>query len=316
MIRFAVVLFAIASISCSQSGMHKRTGKAPTYLATTSADQIERGRYLTNHVAVCMSCHSKQDREVFAGPIVPGTVGQGGQVWASDRGFPGVLTATNITPAAVGTWTDGELLHAITAGVHRDGYALFPIMPYKTYGQMTEADAKAIVSYLRTIEPIETSSYDRELPFPLGKIVNKIPQAPQWAASTGTNPVERGEYLTRVAHCEECHTPLKGHSIDTKKRFFGGREFPMSMGTAIAPNITADEGSGIGYWSETDFINKFRAYQTDAAREREAGPGQPNSPMPWFSYADMTDEDLSAIWVYLQSVPTSPERIESTWRNR
>jgi len=316
MLKFAPLALAFISVSCSLSGMHKRTGPAPTYLATTGEVQIDRGRYLTHHVTGCIACHSKQDHEVFAGPTVPGTAGQGGEVWAADKGFPGRLTATNITPAGVGTWTDGELLHAITAGVHRDGYALFPLMPYITYGQLTESDAKAIVSYMRTMEPIETKPYDRELQFPLNKIVNTMPTAPQWADSSGENPVERGKYLTQVAHCEECHTPLKGRAIDQKKRFFGGREFPMSMGIAIAPNITADEGNGIGYWSETDFINKFRSYQADSAREREAGPGDPNSPMPWFSYAGMTDEDLSAIWVYLQSVPTSPERIEQTWRTR
>ena len=313
---FSLFALSLSILSCTQSGMHKRVGPAPTYLASTSEQEIERGRYLANHVAPCMTCHSSRDSEIFAGPVVPGTLGQGGETWAADKGFPGYLTAANITPAAVGSWTDGELLQSITAGVHRDGYALFPIMPYTVYGQMTELDAKTIVSYLRTIQPIETEAYRRELEFPLTKVVNKMPQKPQWAESQGETAIERGQYLSKVAGCEHCHTPLKGKTIDQQNLFSGGQEFPMSMGIAIAPNITADEGNGIGYWSKTDFINKFRAYQTDAAKSREAGPSAPNSPMPWFAYADMTDEDLSNIWAYLQSVPTHSNKVETRWKRR
>jgi len=316
MILFSFLAFSLSLFSCTQSGMHKRVGPAPTYLASTAEAEIERGRYLANHVAPCMACHSERDNEVFAGPIVPGTLGQGGETWTADKGFPGYLTASNITPASVGSWTDGELLHAITAGVHRDGHALFPIMPYTVYGKMTELDAKAIVSYLRTIDPIETPPYRRELGFPLGKVVNVIPQPPEWTQSSGESPLERGEYLSRIAGCEHCHTPLKGKTIDTKNLFSGGHAFPMSMGIAVSPNITADEGNGIGYWSETDFINKFRGYQAQAAKEREAGPSDPNSPMPWFAYASMSEEDLSAIWVYLQSIPTSPNKVETVWELR
>jgi len=53
----------------------------PDLTLPTSAAEIERGRYLANHVAVCMDCHSTRNWDYFAGPIVEGTLGGGGEVF-------------------------------------------------------------------------------------------------------------------------------------------------------------------------------------------------------------------------------------------
>jgi hypothetical protein len=62
---------------------------------------VDRGSYLTHHVAVCMDCHSQRDFTKFSGPIIPGTEGIGGDKFDQGVGIPGVLTAPNITPAAL-----------------------------------------------------------------------------------------------------------------------------------------------------------------------------------------------------------------------
>ena len=67
----------------------------------------------------------------------------GGERWDQSMGLPGlpgVLYAGNITPAALGEWTDGEILRAFTSGVSRDGTALFPLMSYHAYRRMDAAD--------------------------------------------------------------------------------------------------------------------------------------------------------------------------------
>ena len=93
---------------------------------------IERGDYLANHVAGCMDCHSKRDFSKYSGPVVPGTEGGGGFVLDQHFGLPGVLYGKNITPDAetgIGTWTDDEILRAMTQGISKNGDTLFTIMP-------------------------------------------------------------------------------------------------------------------------------------------------------------------------------------------
>ena len=301
--------------SCTQSGMQKKVGPAPAFISSTDEHFIARGRYLAENVTGCISCHSKRDAEIFAGPVVAGTEGMGGQGWPLADGNLGFLTAGNVTPAGVSGWTDGELLHAVTAGVHRDGYALFPVMPYPVYGKMTESDAKAIVSYLRTLPAVEGPPATRRLSVFMTKVANRTAAQPTWSDPPGLNDVlAKGEYLTRTAGCTFCHTPTKDNRPDMAQAFAGGMEFKMSMGTAIASNISPSEGRGLGYWSEEDFLNKFRAYRTEAARAVEAGPTAPNTVMPWFDYAGMTDADLSAIWVYLSAQPAIDNEVATSWR--
>ena len=62
-------------------------------------------------------------------------------------GMPGQYFPSNITPAGLGDWTDGEVFRAITAGVSRDGKSLFPVMPYHYYGKMDREDIYSIMSW-------------------------------------------------------------------------------------------------------------------------------------------------------------------------
>ena len=94
---------------------------------------VDRGNYLANHVAACMDCHSQRDWTKLTGPILPGTLGAGGQEYGKNYGLPGRLYGRNLTPAALKEWTDQELLVAITTGVNRAGKPLFPLMPYPNY---------------------------------------------------------------------------------------------------------------------------------------------------------------------------------------
>ena len=65
---------------------------------------------------------------------------------------------------------------------------------------------------------------------------------------TATDQLARGKYLTEAADCEACHTVAGG------KPFAGGRPFETQFGTMYSPNITADSATGIGSWSDADFL--------------------------------------------------------------
>jgi hypothetical protein len=108
-------------------------GPAPDLKIEITSDKIERGKYLANHVMLCMDCHSTRDWNSFAAPMIPGTEGNGGETFDQKLGFPGKYIAPNITPFHLKDWTDGEIFRAVTEGVSKDGRALFSVMPYHRY---------------------------------------------------------------------------------------------------------------------------------------------------------------------------------------
>ncbi|MCB1171030.1 MAG: c-type cytochrome, partial [Leptospiraceae bacterium] len=143
----------------------------PAFESDNSAESVERGRYLANHVAVCVDCHSVRDWSHYSGPIVPGTEGRGGEVFDQKLGFPGRFIAKNITSAALKEWNDAELARAITSGVSRNGDPFFPVMPYPSYSRMTARDLSAIVAYLRTLAPVDHPVEASRPDFPMNLIL-------------------------------------------------------------------------------------------------------------------------------------------------
>jgi mono/diheme cytochrome c family protein len=102
--------------------------------------------------------------------------------------------------------------------------------------------------------------------------------------------VARGEYLAEAADCEACHT-VPGHA-----RYAGGLAFHLPFGTLYSPNITPDKQTGIGNWSDADFLR--------AVHEGIAPDGTRLYPaFPYTSYTMMTDADALAIKAYLFSLP-------------
>ncbi len=270
----------------------------------SSPKQVERGRYLSHHVSVCMDCHSTRNWDFFSAPIVPGTEGQGGEAFTEAIGLPGNIYSKNITPTRMRSWTDGELVQAITEGYSKEHGAQFPIMPYPWYGTMTQEDAHAVVAYLRTLPPLQNEVPDTELNFPLNIIVRTMPRPATPTPTVNPNDeLSYGKYLTTIAACEACHTPTqRGDKIEGLD-FAGGFKFPLpSGGTVFSSNITPDSETGIGSWSREQFIQKFKSFASEQAQNQPVSPNTFNTVMPWTMYAGMTEQDLGAIYTYLRSL--------------
>jgi mono/diheme cytochrome c family protein len=109
------------------------------------------------------------------------------------------------------------------------------------------------------------------------------------AALAGADPVKRGEHLIRAADCLACHTAPGGPS------FAGGLAIELPFGTLYTTNITPDHATGIGDYSDQDFLNAVqRGIRRDGTRLYPA--------MPYPSYSYMTDADALAIKAYLFSL--------------
>lgn len=267
------------------------------------ADKLARGTYLAEHVAVCVDCHSQRDFSRFSGPLVDGTVGRGGTRFGHELGFPGELVAPNITPHALSSWSDGELIRAITAGVTPDGRALFPLMNYPAYSKLCRADVEALVSYVRSLAPVATTPPRSTLDFPVNLIVRTLPKPVQLDGDCpdANDTVAHGKYLVNTAGCIDCHTQRQGPDLNLALSFAGGVKMKLPSGDAVlSKNITPD-ASGIGSWTRAQFIRRFAAYR-DADNLYQVSAGDAQTFMPWNMYAGMSDQDLGAIYDFLRTV--------------
>ena len=272
-------------------------------------ERLARGKYLSDHVTGCTGCHSERDWTKFSGPVKPDRIGVGGQEFP--LGGAGTVFARNITPAAIGSWTDGELQRAVTAGVSKDGTSLFPLMPYPHFGEMAADDMHAVLSYVRSLRAIENQVPPRRLAFPMNLIVRTIPAAvaPQPRPSPN-DKLAYGKYMTSAALCGDCHTPIddRGQPLPGKA-FAGSMEFLETGYRVRAANITPDADTGIGSWTEQQFIDKFKAFETPSEAVLSDAERRQNTVMPITAYAGMTREDLSAIYAYLRTLTPVVNRV-------
>jgi mono/diheme cytochrome c family protein len=119
-----------------------------------------------------------------------------------------------------------------------------------------------------------------------------------------SDPVKRGEYLATVGLCGDCHTPLdEKMQLIQELAFAGGRSLVGGWGELASHNITPDP-SGIAHYDEDLFIKVLRT--------GNPGGRQLNPIMLWGYYRNMTDEDLKAIFAYLQSLKPVKHRVDNT----
>ncbi len=310
-----LVVVALAAIGVSWLALRKPNQRpASAEKIEVTPERLARGKYLVNNVTICFDCHAERTM-AYGLPIKPGQEGVKGFIWDQKIGFPGVLAASNITPDAetgLGKWTDGEILRAIREGVDREGKALFPIMPYGHLRSLSDEDGKAIVAYLRTLEPLRYEKPKKALnmPLPLVEKFGPKPVDAPIATPDRSDTLAYGKYLTTIATCAECHTPKddKGNTLPGKE-FAGGWEMHTPTFRVVTSNITPHPTNWMGTATKEEFIARFKAFENiDASNAPPAQPGR-NTLMPWLTYSGMTEEDLGAIYTYLKTLPPIENRV-------
>lgn len=248
---------------------------------------LERGTYLVEGPAACGNCHTPKGPD---GPL-PG-MDLAGMMVEKNEHFTAI--AGNITPGgAVGGWSDAELAKAIREGIRPDGSVIGPPMPIGLYRRLSDDDLMSMVIYLRQVPAVDNdpgqSVYHIPLPPAYGPPVDSVAAVPQGVT------VDYGAYLAGpVAHCVECHTTFgpKGPMFETHLGA-GGFAFNGPWGTSIASNITP---TGLGKYSDADLGPMIRkGVRPDNSRMMP--------PMPYPYLANMTDDDLAAIILYMRSLP-------------
>jgi mono/diheme cytochrome c family protein len=317
--RAALVVVALAA--CDDAGSALPAVDAGSSSSSSLVDPavLERGEYLVRGVAGCGECHTPRDAQ--------GNLDQ--SQWLAgvpyrfdlvpDDDTTGGISAQNLTPFGLSTWSDAAIKAAFLDGVDETGAPLFPLMPYYAYHNMTDADATAIVTYLRAVPSIASVIPDRQpLPVPLDGPAPSIPESaipdttlkpsdPSYASA------ERGRYLAgEIGFCLDCHTPWRlgiTPPLDLTRVFAGNRAFSAKEWVVPAPapavvysyNVTPDP-SGIGAWPP-DWV--VLAIQTGST------PGSPLlcRPMPsgpTGGLGGMLAQDAMDIGVYLTTIPPLP----------
>jgi mono/diheme cytochrome c family protein len=286
----------------------------PAISASTDPAVIARGEYLFHAVAHCTACHDPDIRTV-----APGDKGvpKGGYEWK--MGPLGTIRSANITmdeATGVGKWSDGDLARVIKHGVrpdHRAAIMMFGV------GPMADEDITALVSYVRTIEPVSNAVAPHEIGV-MGKVLfstamkffasPKMEMAPPPFVPEGGASVERGKYLAEgPAMCFGCHSEFDGEGF-VGQMFCGN---PQSWPDpdhpeyeVFAPNLTPHpEHGAIAKLSEDEFLARIRAPRMYKA-----------SPMAWENVREMTDDDLRSIFRYLMSMPACEGNYSPTYRKK
>jgi cytochrome c553 len=250
----------------------------------TDGASLARGEHVARAIAKCTDCH---------GGMLEGNVVMHVPVL-------GLFAAPNLTGAPTGlaaSLRDRDWFRAIRHGVAPDGRPLL-LMPADDYVNLSDSDLVALVAWARTRLAVENPVPASRIG-PLGRVLllaGKFPILPAEAVDhsvrhvsappAGVTP-EYGRYLALAGGCAGCHGP--GMS--------GGKVPTLPPEAPPAANLTS---AGLSGWSEADFFRVLREGKDPAGRALE------DRWMPWKSAGTMTDEEIRAVWVYLQSLPPRP----------
>jgi mono/diheme cytochrome c family protein len=269
-------------------------------------ERLERGKYLFEKVCDCQGCHSPHDMTKFGMPVVPDKVGSGYE-FPPELGLPGKVVAPNITSdpeTGIGQWTDGEKIRAIREGIGRDGKPLFSFMPYQGFRKMSDEDVYSIVAYLGRLAPVKNRLPPTELDFPVS-IFSKFDPAPveaPVATPAKSDRLKYGGYLVTIGGCVDCHSQQDKGKPKAGLEYAGGFELRIKPYLVRSANITPDEETGIGKWTEERFLAKFKGY-SNLNYENAPKSSQANfTLMPWYGLSQLQEDDLKAIYAHLRTL--------------
>jgi mono/diheme cytochrome c family protein len=240
---------------------------------------IERGAYL--YAASCAGCHGDDlgGKAILDDPVI------------------GYLPAPNLTAGQGGiggSYSDTDFVRAIRHGVDAEGQGLL-IMPASAYWHFDAEDLGAIIAFVKSISPVDNDPGEKALS-PLGKILlaagafgdavaaevldhdAPLPVAPERGPTAAY-----GEYMVNTGDCAACH----GADL-------AGGQSP-EPGSPFSSNLTP--GGILAIWTAADFIETIRTGVTPYGRQLDGNF------MPYEDYGRLTDDDLTSMFLYLQTLP-------------
>jgi mono/diheme cytochrome c family protein len=307
--RAALVLLLLLGLGAGGLAL-LRPGALPRKLnplrPNASTQTITRGEYLAR-AGDCVACHTEPNGRAFAG----------GRAMVTPFGS---LFVPNITPddeTGIGLWTADEFYRMLHTGVSRDGALLYPAMPFASYTKVTRSDSDAMFSYLQSVTPVKQKNHPHELKFPFndrdlligwrtlyfreGEFVADPKQSEQW---------NRGAYLVQgLGHCAMCHTAINALGGSSESKAFEGGMIPNQ--NWYAPSLTSNRESGLGDWPVQEIADLLQV-----GASRRATTYGPMAEVVYNSLQYVTDDDATAMAVYLKALPRRDAEVPPTTQAR
>jgi len=295
---FAVVVLAGAAGYVSFSGIPKYKPQKLDIAVEVTQPRIDRGLKLAS--MLCHGCHFNSETNKFTGRHM--------EEIGTDFGTINSLNITKDPEKGIGKWTDGELIYFLRTGVKPDGQYVPPYMVKLPH--LSDEDLLSIIAFLRSEHPWVDAN-PTELPPPQPSFMTKLlcqfafkpfdyPTKPIADPDT-TNQLEWGRYLALYQlECYSCHSKdfTTNNYLEPEKSegFFAGGNLMQGFEGMKFPsrNLTPDETTGIGKWTEEQFIKAVKFGLRD---------GKPALRYPMLPYSQLTDSEAKAIFTYLKTVP-------------
>ena len=273
--------------------------KPPQVVIPTDSATLERGKKVAE--LVCAHCHLGEDGKM-SGRLFSQASDPFGEMWAAN--------ITQHPTKGIGRYSDGELAYLVRTGINRDGRVVGYMM---CHPQMSDEDLGAVIAYLRSDAPMmQPSEVAHPAPAYLNSFMVKAllkfgifkpltyDGQPKSAPSM-TDQVAYGRYLaTDLFECSTCHSAsfetLDMITPENSPNFMGGGN-PVpdhDFNIVTSANITPSKEHGIGNWSKEQFATAVRTGQRP-----NGAILKPNMPR----FAVLNDQEIDAIWAYLQTVP-------------
>ena len=213
----------------------------------------------------------------------------------------GTVDSANLTMGEGGFGREAtsveDYVRAVRHGIDPEGKPIFMPAVVST-ANLSDKDLAAIIAYVKSVPPVDHVTHGQHFT-PLAKImlaagmlgklpVESVSHATRVAAPEQGVNKEYGKYMVDTNDCRVCHGPN-----------LNGGPFPDPTIQKISPNLTP--GGELAAWTEEQFIATLRTGVTPSGHQLDP------KFMPWDFYQKFTDDELKAIWLYLQSVPAEKQ---------
>ncbi|MDP1894696.1 MAG: cytochrome c [Hydrogenophaga sp.] len=265
--------------------------------ATASAEQVERGAYLAR-VGNCAACHTARGGAPYAGGH------------AIHTPF-GPVYAGNLTPDpthGLGAWSADAFWRAMRHGQSRDGRLLNPVFPYENFTLISREDSDALYAFLQSLPPVAQPNQPHGLRFPYNTqaalaVWRELYFEPASFKPDPTRPADwnQGAYLVRgLGHCAACHSPRDALGGIRQASVLSGGLMP-GQGW-YAPSLQAHSEAGVAQWSAQQVVELLKTGVLHGVDGGVSVMG-PMADVVFQSTQHLSDDDLHAMAVYLQSLP-------------
>lgn len=232
---------------------------------------------------------------------------------SADADALGAIYSTNITPdreTGIGEYTFDDFLNATKHGVRKDNSALYPAMPYPSYGIMPDEDIAAMYAYfMSAVEPVRQVNRTSELPpvlnwrWPLAYWQALFAPERDFVPETDDPILTRGQYLVEgPGHCGSCHTE---RGIGFQEVALSNADSDEYLSGAIIDGWRAKslrgEHRGLGTWSTDELSDFFKTGRTETTAAFGA-----MAEVVEHSTQYMTDGDVQAMAAYLKTLSPAP----------